>query len=144
MPTRKKLPIGTDNHKNVKPNLKIMMRSAKLNIVGILVLMLGFTAFSQTQAQVTNWKFDIADNTGMMVQVTTSGSNDAISKVELGKKGDAAWTQTEIQEMNYEETYIRVKSKGSGRVYELAVDWQAGKLVLTRPEGTSVTYWLRK
>lgn len=121
-----------------------MITSAKLKFVGILVFILGLTAFNQVDAQVTKWKFDSAKNDGMMVQITTSGTNDAVSKVELGKKGDAAWTQSTVQDINYDETYIRVKSKGSGRTYELSVDWHAGKLVMTKPEGDTVTYWLRK
>ena len=115
-----------------------------IRIVALLVMLMGLGMSNQSHAQTTIWKFDAADNSGAMVQITVVGDDQSVSKVELGKKGDAAWTGTEILSMDEYETYIRVKSKGSGRVYELNINWYDGKTVVTRPDGTCVTYWLRK
>lgn len=113
-------------------------------LTALFALLLGFGMFTKGYAQTTTWVFDAADNSGYMIQVKTVGSQQSVQTVNLGKKGDAAWTGTDIQQIDDYETYIRVKSKGTGRIYELNINWYDGKIVLTRPEGTEVVYWLRE
>ena len=121
-----------------------MKKATGIKFAALMMLFMGITLFSNSNAQTTTWKFDAADNSGWMIQVKTIGSEQSVSEVNLGKKGDAAWTKTEIHHIDDYETYIRVKSQGSGRTYELDFDWYAGKVIMTKPEGTKVTYWLRK
>lgn len=121
------------------------MRAMKTIRIGALLLMLiGLGMSNQSHAQSTKWLFDAADNSGYMIQITTVGSEQAVSKVELGKKGDAAWGSAEILSMDEYETYIRIKSNASGRVYELNINWYDGKVIMSKPEGSDIIYWLRK
>ncbi len=121
-----------------------MKKATGIKFTALLMLFMGITLFNNSNAQVTSWKFDAADNSGYMIQVKTTGRDHEVSEVNLGKKGDAAWTKTEVQHIDAYDTYIRVKSLGSGRVYELEFDWYSGKVIMTKPEGTKVTYWLRE
>lgn len=121
-----------------------MKKATGIKFTALLMLFMGITLLSNSNAQTTTWKFDAADNSGFMIQVKTTGSEQSVSEVNLGKKGDAAWTETEIMHIDDYETYIRVKSKASGRVYELSFDWYNGKAIMTKPEGSETIYWLRQ
>ncbi len=121
-----------------------MKKATGIKFAALLMLFMGIALFNNSNAQTTSWTFDAADNSGYMVQVKTTGRDHAVSSVNLGKKGDANWTKTEVQHIDEYDTYIRVKSLGSGRVYELEFSWYDDKLVMIMPEGTKRTYWLRK
>lgn len=121
-----------------------MKKATGIKFTALLMLFMGIALFSNSNAQTTTWKFDAADNSGFMIQVKTTGMEHEVSSINLGKKGDAAWTKTEVQHIDDYDTYIRVKSTASGRVYELHFDWYDGKAVMTKPDGTKRTYWLRK
>lgn len=114
-----------------------------IKLTALLTLLLGFGMLSNSYAQTTSWIFDAADNSGWMVQIKTTGSDHEITKVNLGKKGDANWGATQILKIGNYDSYIRIKSSSSGRVYELNIEWYDGKLVMTRPEGNDIVYWLR-
>ena len=114
-----------------------------MKFAGALILLMGFGLFSQSFAQTTTWKYVAGDNSGYMVQIITSGTSHDVTKVEIGKKGDAGWTGTEILKMDDYENYIRIKSSKTGRVYELNIDWYDGKLVKTLPDGSKKTFWLK-
>ncbi|MFK7784526.1 MAG: hypothetical protein AB8B56_05415 [Crocinitomicaceae bacterium] len=121
-----------------------MKKATGIKFTALLMLFMGMTLFSKADAQTTSWTFDAGDNSGYMVQVKTTGRDHAVSAVNLAKKGDANWTKTSVQHIDDYDTYIRVKSLASGRVYEIEFDWYDDKLVVTMPEGTTRTYWLRK
>lgn len=121
-----------------------MKKATGIKFAALLMLFIGITLLSNSNAQTTSWTFDAADNSGYMVQVKTTGRDHAVSAVNLAKKGDANWTQTSVQHIDDYDTYIRVKSLATGRVYEIEFDWYDDKLVVTMPEGTTRTYWLRK
>lgn len=114
-----------------------------IKLIALFTLLLGFGMFNKGYAQTTTWLFDAADNSGWMVQIKTTGTDHAISQVNLGKKGDANWGATQIMKIDNYDTYIRIKSNSTGRVYELNIDWYDGKLTKTVPEGNSTVYWLR-
>ncbi len=121
-----------------------MKKATGIKFAALFILFLGITLFNNSNAQTTTWKFAAADNSGSLIQVKTVGMDQYVSEINLGKVGDAAWTKTDIQDSRDYDPYFRVKSKGTGRVYELNFDWQSGKVVMTRPEGTTITYWLKE
>lgn len=108
-----------------------------------LFLFLGIALMTQAYSQTTTWKFSAGDNSGYMARITTNGSGE-ITKIELGKVGDAAWTATEIQKIDDYQEYAVVKSAASGRVYELYFSWAEDKMTMVKPEGDRVIYWLVK
>jgi hypothetical protein len=114
-----------------------------MKLAGVLMFFLGLGLFNSSYAQTTTWKFKAGDNSGYMAQITSNGEG-YITKIELGKVGDAAWTATEIISITEDQDYARVKSAGSGRVYELTFYWGEDKMIMTLPEGNTVTYWLSK
>lgn len=114
-----------------------------IKIFSVLILLIGCSSFLKVSAQTTYYTYDAGDNSGYMVQLVVNSDYD-VSKVNIGKKGDANWTSTVIEYSNDNQDYFRVKSSGTGRVYEMSVDWYNDKVVLTLPEGNSITYWLRK
>ncbi|MFK7784525.1 MAG: hypothetical protein AB8B56_05410 [Crocinitomicaceae bacterium] len=121
-----------------------MKKATGIKFTALLMLFMGIALFNNSNAQTTSWVFDAADNSGFMIQVKTTGRDHAVSAVNLAKKGAANWTNTEVQHIDDYDEYIRVKSIETGRVYELHFDWYDGKVVMTKPEGTKRTYWLRE
>ncbi len=121
-----------------------MKKSTGIKFTALLMLFMGITLFSNASAQTTTWKFVAGDNSGFLIQIKTIGSDQEVSEINLAKVGDTGWTRTDIQNSDYYESYFRVKSSKSGRVYELNVDWYNGKVIMTLPEGNKVTYWLKE
>ncbi|NVK64477.1 MAG: hypothetical protein HWE22_07800 [Flavobacteriales bacterium] len=121
-----------------------MKKSTGIKFTALLMLFMGITLFSNASAQTTTWKFVAGDNSGFLIQIKTVGSDQEVSEINLAKVGDTGWTRTDIQNSDYYESYFRVKSSKSGRVYELNVDWYNGKVIMTLPEGNKVTYWLKE
>lgn len=115
---------------------------SKLNFIAVVVMFLGMGFGSQVFGQTTTWKYEAGDNSGGLIQITTDGSG-YVTKVNLATKGATNWTTTTIQSVDDYQEYIRVKSNGSGRVYELHVYWDYDKVVMVLPEGNEITYWLK-
>jgi hypothetical protein len=117
------------------------MKTVKL--AATLLLFFGIALLNQSYAQTTIWKFDAADNSGRMVQITSNGEG-IVTKVEMATKGDAAWTAMTIQHVDDYQEYFRVQSVATSKVYEIRIYWDQDKLVRTAPDGVELTYWLRK
>ncbi|MFT6499984.1 MAG: hypothetical protein ACJASQ_000091 [Crocinitomicaceae bacterium] len=121
-----------------------MKKVTEIRFTALLMVLVGIMMFSTTNAQTTTWFYEAANGSDNRIQIKTTGSNSSVSKVNLGKKGDTAWTETEILSMSDYESYIRVKSKASGKVYELNINWGNGKIIMTLPDGSHATYWLKE
>ncbi len=121
-----------------------MKKATGIKFTALLMLFMGITLFSNSNAQTTSWVFDAGDNSGGLIQVKTTGREHIVSAVNLATKGAANWNNTEVQHIDEYDEYIRIKSKVTGRVYELHFEWYEDKVVMTKPEGSKITYWLRK
>lgn len=121
-----------------------MKKATGIRFTALLILFMGITMFSNSNAQTTTWFYEAGNGSDYRIQIKTTGSDASVSKVNLGKKGDTAWTETEILSTSDYESYIRVKSKASGKVYELNIDWYDGKITVTLPNGSQVNYWLKE
>ena len=117
------------------------MKTIKLICVLMSFLALGMS--NQSLAQTVPWKFDAADNSGLMILITSVGG-ETVTKIELARKGDAAWTATTLVSSDENQEYFRIKSSADSKIYEIYVYWEEDKLVRIYPDGKELIYWLRK
>ena len=117
-----------------------------LKLAGFLMFFLGLGLFNQSFSQTTIRVFEAGDNSGQMARVTTD-SDGAMIKLEYTHRSHMNWVEATIQTVqNYQyphSTNARVKSNTSGRVYEISIDYESGRLIETTPEGKELSYWIK-
>lgn len=119
--------------------------SQKLFLAAFMAVMLFFAGRTTAHAQTTTWVFEAGDNSGGKVRLIEYP--DGRVTVGLFNAQANNFTLATLEKIDYvssDYTYMRVKSTGTGRMYEIDVDWYNDKLTQRTPEGGEIVYWLKQ
>lgn len=125
------------------------MNSTKTKqLLSSLALVFFFMISSGAYAQHTVWEFLSGDSKGYKINITTNQYQE-ILKVQLANSQQTAWSETSVEDYNLDGVveYVRVKSKSSGKMYELKIFWnntyydEIVKVEKTNPDSSKVLYY---
>lgn len=99
-----------------------------------------FCSFQNSTDQVVTWTvFNAADNSASKIRIKDEGYG--VAEVHLFQTTANGWETTEILSIDIIQEYIQLKSKKTGKIFELFIDWQLGKIVLKDQNKTESAYW---
>jgi hypothetical protein len=115
--------------------------SSKVFIAGILLFKIVlFCSIQESKNQIVTWTvYKAADNSDSKIRIKDEGYG--VAEVHLFQTTASGWENTEIISIDIIQEYIQLKSKKTGKIFELFIDWQLGKIVLKDQNKTESAYW---
>ena len=117
-----------------------MLTLSKITLSSIMMFILTFGINTQTNAQTTTWLYDAANNSTSAIKIIES--SDGALTAYFWQINAKKWTKAEV--LNEGDSYLRVKSVASGKIYELKVSQDGQKVERIDSAGKTLVHWLRK
>lgn len=101
------------------------------------------TSFAGQNFLAVSWStYEAADNSETKIRIKDEGYG--IAEINLLRDKSLGWEYTEILFIDIIQEYVQIKSRQTGKTFELFIDWQVGKIKMINDAKKECIYWKTK